>query len=148
MASEYKQHDLANDSEDVKRIYSALWRTRVVLSSRKMKSSAMAATRRSSPLRGSVLSSSSQFESQSFQSTTANLTLMPRRRPNIGTYFACGKTGHKRACCPAMTKQSDSPTLRWLDEQDLSGVVLRCFDRNDYILRILWPDLLFAMFFR
>ena len=32
---EYKQHDLADDSEDEKRIYSAERRARVVLSSRK-----------------------------------------------------------------------------------------------------------------
>ena len=50
--------------------------------------------------------------------------------------------------CPAMTKQSDSPTSKCQDEQDSPGVVLSCFDRNDFSLRILWPDLLLAMFFR
>ena len=43
---EYKQHDLADDSEDEKRIYSTERRARAVLSSRKKKkSSAMAATK-------------------------------------------------------------------------------------------------------
>ena len=42
-------------------------------------------------------------------------------RPNIGICFACGKTAH--VCCPAMTKQSGSPTSKWLDERDLSRVV-------------------------
>ena len=45
---EYKQNDLADDSEDEKRIYSAERRARAVMSSRKRKkSSAMAATKRS-----------------------------------------------------------------------------------------------------
>ena len=109
---EYKQHDLADDSEDEKRIYSAERRARAVLSSqKKKKSSAMAATKRSSPLRGSVLSSSSQPQSQSFQPSIANSSFLPRR-PNIGTCFARGKTGHWRAGCSAMTKQSDSPTSK------------------------------------
>ena len=50
---EYKQHDLADDSEDEKRIYNAERRARAVMSSRKKKkSSLIAATERSSPLRG------------------------------------------------------------------------------------------------
>ena len=65
---EYKQHDLADDSEDEKRIYSAERRARAVMSSRKKKkSSAMAAIKRSSPLRGSVSASSSQSQTQSYQ---------------------------------------------------------------------------------
>ena len=108
---EYKQHNLAADSEDKKRIYSAERRARAVISSRKRKSSAMAATKRSSPLRGSVSSPGSQFQTQSHQPATASSGFLPRR-PNIGTCFACGKTGHWRSCCPAMTKQSGSPTSK------------------------------------
>ena len=109
---EYKQHDLADDSEDEKRIYSAERRVRAVRSSRKKKRpSVMAPTKRSSPLRGSVLSSSSQSQNQSYQPATANSGFLPRR-PNTGTCFACGKTGHWRACCPAMAKQSGSPTSK------------------------------------
>ena len=48
---ECKQHDLADDLEDQKRIYSAERRALAVMSS-----SAMAATKRSSPFRGSILS--------------------------------------------------------------------------------------------
>ena len=109
---EYKQHDLADDSEDEKRIYSAETRARAVMSSRKRKkSSAMAVTKRSSPLRGSVSSPSSQSQIQSYQPATASSGFLPRR-PNTGTCFACGKTGHWCACCPAMTKQSASPTSK------------------------------------
>ncbi|XP_068690105.1 uncharacterized protein [Montipora capricornis] len=97
---EYKQHDLAADSEDEKRIYSAERRARAVMSSRKRKkSSAMAATKRSSPLRGSVSSPSSQFQTQSHQPATATSGFLPRG-PNVGTCFACGKTGHWRSCWP------------------------------------------------
>ena len=106
---------------------------------KKKTSSVMAATKRSSPLRGSVLSSSSQSETLSFQPATSNSGFLSRR-PNIGICFACGKTGHLRAHCPAMTKQSGSPTTKWPDEQDLSGVVLSCFDRNDFILEALSDD--------
>ena len=109
---EYKGHDLADDSEDEKRIYSAERRARVVMSSRKKKkSSAMAAIKRSSPLRGSVSASSPQSQTQSYQPAAGNSGFLPRR-PNIGTCFACGKTGHWRACCPAMTKQSGSATSK------------------------------------
>ena len=80
---EYKQHDLADDSEDEKRIYSTERRARAVMSSRKRKkSSAMAATKRSSPLRGSVSSPSSQSQIQSYQPATANSGFLPRR-PNV-----------------------------------------------------------------
>ena len=96
----------------------------------------MAAIKRSSPLRGSVSASSPQSQTQSYQPAAGNSGFLPRR-PNIDTCFACGKTGHWRAYCPAMTKQSGSPTSKWLDEQDLSGVVLSCFDRNDFILEAL-----------
>ena len=73
---EYKPHDLADDSEDEKRIYSAERRARVVMSSRKKKkSSAMAAIKRSSPLRGSVSASSSQSQTQSYQPTSGNCVL-------------------------------------------------------------------------
>ena len=109
---EYKQHDLADDSENESRIYSAERRARAVMSSWKKKTpSVMAATKRSSPLRGSVLSSSSQSETLSFQPATSNSGFLSRR-PNIGICFACGKTGHLRAHCPAMTKQSGSPTSK------------------------------------
>ena len=90
---EYKQHDLADDSEDEKRVYSAERRDRAVISSRKRKkSSAMAATKRArpSPLRGPVSSPSSQFQTQSHQPATASSGFLPRR-PNISTCFACGK---------------------------------------------------------
>ena len=97
---EYKQHDLADDSEDEKRIYNAERRARAVMSSRKKKkNSLIAATERSSPLRGSLLSVNSRSQTQSFQPATANSGFLPRR-PNTGTFFACGKAGHWRACCP------------------------------------------------
>ena len=101
-----------------------------------MKSSAMAATKRSSPLPGWVLSSSSQLQSHSFHPAIANSTFMPRR-PNIGTSFASWKIIHQLACCPTMTKQSDSPTSKWQDMQDLSGVVLSRFDHNDFMIKAL-----------
>ena len=97
---EYSQHDLADDSEDENHIYSAERRARAVMSSRKKKSSAMAATKRSS-----------QSQTQSYQPATSNSGFLPRRG-NIGTCFACGKTGYWRACCPEMTKQSGSPTSK------------------------------------
>ncbi|XP_068760078.1 uncharacterized protein [Montipora capricornis] len=109
---EYKQHDLADDSEDEKRIHSAERRARAATFSRKKKkSSAMAATKTSSPLSRSVSSSSSQSQPLSSQPAATN-SGFPSRRPNIGTCFACGKAGHWRACCPAMTTQSISSTSK------------------------------------
>ncbi|XP_068738769.1 uncharacterized protein F23F12.8-like [Montipora capricornis] len=109
---EYKQHDLAADSEDKKRIYSAERRARAIMSSRKRKkSSAMAATKRSSPLRGSVSSPSSQFQTHSHQPATATSGFLPRR-PNIGTCFRLWKDRPLAFLLPAMTKQSGSPTSK------------------------------------
>ena len=93
-------------------------------SQKKKKSSAMAATKRSS-----------QSQTQPNQPATSNSGFLPRRA-NIGTCFACGKTGYWRACCPEMTKQSGSPTSKWIDERD-SGVVLSCFDCKDFIFEVL-----------
>ena len=106
---ECKEHDLADDSDDEKGIHSAERRARAVMSSRKkkLKSSAMAATKRSFPLRGSVLSSSSQ----SFQPGTANSDFLPLCT-YIDTCFAFGKPEHWHACCPAMTKQFGFPTSK------------------------------------
>ena len=36
-----------------------------------------------------------------------------------------------------MTKQSGFPNSKWLDEGDLSSVVLSCFHCNDFILEAL-----------
>ena len=100
---ECKEHDLADDSDDEKGIHSAERRAGAVMSSRKKKltSSAMAATKRSSPLHVSVLSSSSQ-------SSSGFLPLCL----NIDTCFAFGKLEHWHACCPAMTKQFGFPTSK------------------------------------
>ena len=110
MVEEYKHHDLADDSDDEKRIYGAERRARAVISSlRKKKSLAAAATKRSAPLCRSATSSSSQPQAQSFQPGSINSGFLPRR-PNIGSCFACGKVGHWRACCSAMVKQSSPPS--------------------------------------
>ena len=82
-----------------------------------------------SPLRGLVLSSSSQ----SSQPGTANSGFLPLCS-NIDTCFAFGKPEHWHACCPAMTKQFGFPTSKWPHEQDLSGAVPSCFHRNNFIL--------------
>ena len=105
----FKEHDLADDSDEEKGIHSAERRTCAVMSSRKkeLKSPPMAATKRSSPLPGLVLSSSSQ----SSQPGTANSGFLPLC-PNLDTCFAFGKPEHWHACCPAMTKQFGFPTSK------------------------------------
>lgn len=69
-----------------KRIYSAERHS----SRKKTKSSAMAATKRSSRLGASVLSSSPRSQTRSLQPATANSGFLP----NIGVCSACGKTGY------------------------------------------------------
>ena len=89
-----------------------------------------------------------KFLTAKLQSDTANSSFTPCR-PNIGTCFALAKIGRERACTlPRDDKAiwiSYFKVTRWAG---LPDVVLSCFDRNYFILRILWLDLLLSMFFR
>lgn len=101
---EYKQHDLAEDSEDEKRIHSAERRARVALQARKKKKTTFSTSNnRSSSVGTPVSTSRSQFQPQPLM---LNVPGFPSRRPNTGTCFACGKPGHWRSCCPTMAKQA------------------------------------------
>ena len=104
---EYKKHDLAEDSDDEKRIFGTERRARATLSTlKKKRSSSFAAGRRSSLVSLSApftSSASSQQQPQAVQSLVPSS--FPVRRPNMGSCFACGKPGHWRCTCPAMAKQ-------------------------------------------
>ena len=115
----------------IKHIYRAERRAHVVMSSRKMKCSEMAATKRSSLLRGSVL--------------CLNLVLLAR---HCQFWFPASSSYHWHmlrfwkyralACLlPSNDKAVRFPKLKCLDERDLSGVVLSCFHCNDFILEAL-----------
>ena len=108
---EYKKHDLADNSDDEKRIFSAERRARSTLSSlRKKKIASFATSKRPQLARTSVPSSSSNTQPQSAQAIQSLVSPMYTvRRPNMGSCFACGKPGHWRATCPAMSKQQPSP---------------------------------------
>jgi len=108
---EYKKHDLADNSDDEKRIFSAERRARSTLSSlRKKKSASFATSKRPQLARAPVSSSSSNAQPQPAQAIQSLVPPMYTvRRPNMGTCFACGKPGHWRATCPAMSKQQPSP---------------------------------------
>ena len=104
---EYKKHDLAENSDDEKRIFSAERCARATLSTlKKKRSSLYAAGRRSSLVRPSAPSTSLGSTQQQPQATQP---LVPSsftvRRPNMGSCFACGKPGLWRSTCPAMAKQ-------------------------------------------
>ena len=111
---EYKKHDLAEDSDDERRIFSAERRARASLSTlRKKRSSSFAASRRSSLVRPSAPATSSasfQQQPQVIQSLVPSSFTV--RRPNMGSCFACGKPGHWRSTCPAMAKQQPSPASK------------------------------------
>ena len=99
-------HDLAEDSDDEKRIFSAERRARATLSTLKKKSSSFAAGRRSSLVRLSApftSSASSQQQPQAVESLVPSSFTV--RRPNMGSCFACGKPEHWRSTCSAMAKQ-------------------------------------------
>ena len=86
---EHKQHDLADDSEDEKRIHSAERRARVALQARKKKKTTFSTSNNRSSSVGTPASTSrSQFQPQPLM---LNVPGFPSRRPNTGTCFACGK---------------------------------------------------------
>ena len=98
---EYKQHDLADDSEDEKRIHSAEGCAHVALQARKKKKTTiLTLNNRSSPNGAPASTSSSQFQPQLLMSNVAGF---PSRRPNARTSFACGKPGHWRSCYPTIS---------------------------------------------
>ena len=100
---EYKQHDLADDSEDEKRIYSAERRACVAFQAHKKKKTTFSTNYRSSSVGTPPSTSSLQFQHQPLM---LNVSGYPSRRPNTGTCFACGKPGHWHSCCPMMAKQT------------------------------------------
>jgi len=70
IVDEYKQHDLADDSDNEKQIYSAERHTHVAIFTRKKKKALPSTTgKKPSPNQGPVASSSSQPQPQSFQSS-------------------------------------------------------------------------------
>ena len=104
---EYKKHDLAENSDDEKRIFNAERRARSSLSALKKKRSAsFTANRTPSHLRASVFPNSmasNQHQPQAAQPLVSSTSMV--RRPNVGSCFACGKPGHWRSACTAMAKQ-------------------------------------------
>ena len=133
---EYKKHDLAEDSDDERRIFSAERRARASLSTlRKKRSSSFAASRRSSLVRPSApATSSASFQQQPQVIQSLVPVSFTVRRPNMGSCFACGKPGHWLSTCSAMAKQQPPPASKWLKDQDKSGVVNSIFDYNDLVM--------------
>ena len=111
---EYKKHDLGENSDDEKQIFSAERRARLALSTlKKKRSSSFAANRRSSfvlPSAPSTPMASTQQQPQAVQPLVPSSLSV--RRSNMGSCFACGKPGHWRSTCPAMAKQQPPPASK------------------------------------
>ena len=105
IVEEYKQHNLADDSEDEKCIYV------LVLLCHLERRRSLLQWLRSKDLHHSAGQFRLQVPNPKLSPTSQPLAIvfLPHC-PNIGTCFACGKTRHWRAWCPLMTKQSSSQT--------------------------------------
>jgi hypothetical protein len=99
---EYKQHDLAKDEEDDKKIYRAEAR-------------AARSTRLVGPSRRAYLRRSNQEQVYHSRTDTQIPTIMSRNQPRTvqkfsGMCFSCGKPGHWRANCPSFQSTSQAST--------------------------------------
>lgn len=95
---EYKQHDLAEDSEDEKKIYKA--EARAARNSRRNSNTRAVFSRKSSLASSTVSSQQSPIPVVTSRGFSDLRSFPPSQRPSPGTCFSCGKSGHWRSSCP------------------------------------------------
>ena len=101
---EYKKNDLADDSDDEKKITRAEARTRTKQNSQKAKSR-MTASRREFPKSQSVVAVSNTDVSSALR-PIPTIDAQFRNQTKPGCCFACNKPGHGRAQCPLLAAKS------------------------------------------
>lgn len=92
---EYKHHDLADDEEDEKKIYRA--ESRAARSTKRFTSRSI--RQRNVPSNSTTAQLSASHLPNLFSRVNPQLTA---QRSASGLCFACGKSGHWRACCPSL----------------------------------------------
>lgn len=101
---EYKKNDLADDSDDEKKIIRAEARARTEQNSQKAKSR-MAASRREFPKSQPVAAVSNTDVSSALR-PIPTIDAQFRNQTKPGCCFACNKPGHWRAQCPLLAAKS------------------------------------------
>ena len=95
---EYKQHELAENSEDEKKIYKA--EARAARRSRRNLSGRSLSNHRSVSTSSTVSSQQSAIPTIISARGSSDRGALASPKPSPGTCFACGKSGHWRSSCP------------------------------------------------
>ena len=113
---ECKQHELAENFDDEKKIYKA--------EARAARNPWLADHQtREAPPASSTVSSQQSAIPTIISRGSLDRGALASQKPSPGACFACGKNGHWRASCPLYQNSSSAAGKQWLVQDDFEGEV-------------------------